>query len=136
MTELRPGESIGGLKATIESQRIDIEHLRLLMAGQQREMATYRPDPEVVPAPRYDGHAWMGKYSYTGPYHLVAITMQPYPALVEGVKLPDIAMPAKKGLCGGEWQTAISWPQAVEVCAVCVQRAEEKGLVPHLGVAR
>ena len=128
---LQPGETIGGLRATVESQRRDIEYMRIERQAMLRELATFRHDPEVVPAPRFEGHVWMALNSWCGPYHLVGVTTQPYPKLIEGVKLPDIEVPAKKALCGAEWRTPAPWPQAPEVCAACVQRAVEKGVVVH-----
>lgn len=114
---------IGGLRATVESQRGDIERLRIEIASLRRELATYRPDRDQTPAPRFDGHTWSTEYSYCGPYHLVQITWEPYPVATEP-PMPDIWQPAAKALCGEPWHgTAQLWPAATDACAECVRRA-------------
>lgn len=114
---------IGGLKATVASQRGDIERLRIEIASLRRELATYRPDRDQTPAPRFDGYTWSAKFSHCGPYHLVKITWEPYPVATEP-PMPDIWQPAAKALCGEPWHgTAQLWPAATDACPECVRRA-------------
>lgn len=123
---LHSGETVGGLRATVESQRLDIERLRAELESARRELATYRPSMRLgqPPAPRYDGHLWSTVHSWTGPYHLVPVTWQPYPASNAEVELPDIWVPAKRALCGEPYHgVAPLWPAATEVCPVCVAKA-------------
>lgn len=125
---LRPGETLGGLRAVIESRGLDIEHQRALIENLRLELAVYRPDPDRTPAPLYPGHTWTTKHGWCGPYHIVPVTRQPYPGT--GLGLPDVTVPAKKALCGEPYHGSIyeRWPPAVEVCASCAQRAADSGI--------
>jgi hypothetical protein len=121
----------------------DIEYLRIELEGLRRELATYRPDPDQTPAPRYPGYAWLGKYSYCGPYHLVAVHSEPYPMDTvmaprsydgKPFTLPDIHVPAKKGLCGAEWQTLIIYPTARDACIDCLAKVAKLGVLGTVAI--
>lgn len=114
---------IGGLKATVASQRGDIERLRAEIESLRLELATYRPDPDRTPASRHDGYVWTSQFSWCGPYHLVKISWEKYPVATEP-PMPDIWQPAAKALCGEPWHgTTQLWPAATDTCPECVRRA-------------
>ncbi len=113
----------GGLKATVASQRGDIERLRAEIESLRLELATYRPDPDRTPAPRHDGYVWTSQFSWCGPYHLVKVSWEKYPVATEP-PMPDIWQPAAKALCGEPWHgTTQLWPAATDTCPECVRRA-------------
>lgn len=106
----------------------EVFEARTYLEAARRELEALRGCP-TDGAPQYPGHVWSAKYSWCGPFHLVAYQMQPYPG---DSGLPDIWVPASKALCGEPYQsTPQLWPLAKDVCVKCAGKAADLAQPVH-----
>lgn len=85
---------------------------------------------EPLGAPEYRGTWWTSACLWTGPFHLVPVSLVPYPGSPE-LPLPDVELPDKKAFCGYAYHgQPHRWPYAHEVCPDCARLAADRMVRP------